>query len=80
MQTVDEIRTAISTFLEGGGGEWDWDDFISTPRNNAYLDAIRVVCRDIPTMFPPEPGSRMFCNEAGWRALEAVRDRLLPQN
>jgi len=74
---LDDARSAISAFLQGTGGEWDWDDFTSTPLKDDYLDAIRRVCLFLPNMFPPEADSGAYCNPEGLRALRAVRDILI---
>lgn len=35
------VAKTIRDFLDGSGGEWDWDDFISCPLRNAALERIR---------------------------------------
>ena len=38
---ADEVATYLRNFVHGGGGEWDWDDFISVPIANPRLDELR---------------------------------------
>ncbi len=73
-----EVRSILGSFIRGGTGEWDWDDFISVPIKDAYLDAIRTICRDLPTRFPPEPSSKFYCSEEGWDTLKVIEAKLLP--
>jgi hypothetical protein len=40
-RSAAEVAAYLRNFLEGGGGEWDWDDFTSVPIANPKLDAIR---------------------------------------
>jgi hypothetical protein len=70
--TPSDVRVIIRSFICGTTKEWDWDDFISTPIRSPYLNAIRIICRDIPQMFPPETGSRFYCSDKGWEALELI--------
>lgn len=62
------------------GGEWDWDDFTSTPLKDDYLDAVRRLCLHLPDMFPPEKDSGRYCSPEGLQALQVMLDRLLPSN
>jgi hypothetical protein len=73
-----EVRAILKAFIYGGTGEWDWDDFISSPIKDAYLNAIRIICRDLPVRFPPEIGSSAYCSEEGWNTLKVIEANLLP--
>ena len=39
--TASEVAAYLRNFLDGRGGEWDWDDFTSVPIADARLDDIR---------------------------------------
>jgi hypothetical protein len=41
-RTVAEVAGFIRDFIEGTGGEWDWDDFVSVPITNPELEKIRA--------------------------------------
>jgi hypothetical protein len=41
-KTPNEIAGIIEHFLDGTGGPWDWDDFISCPIYNDSLDLYRL--------------------------------------
>ena len=43
-----EVATYLRDFIEGTGGEWDWDDFTSVPIADARLEAIRQEAGSIP--------------------------------
>lgn len=36
-----EVATYLRNFIEGRGGSWDWDDFISVPIGDPQLEDIR---------------------------------------
>ncbi len=40
-RTPAEVAGYIRDFLDGSGGEWDWDDFTSVPIKDAALEEIR---------------------------------------
>lgn len=58
----EEAATYIRDCLEGGGGEWDWDDFTSIPLDDPLVDNIRrrALAVDLPL------------DEAGRAALRAL--------
>jgi hypothetical protein len=37
----EDVEGYLRDFLDGGGGEWDWDDFTSIPITDPSLDRIR---------------------------------------
>ena len=39
--TAREVEDYLRDFLQGTGGDWDWDDFTSIPITDPGLDAIR---------------------------------------
>jgi hypothetical protein len=39
--TAAEVVLNLRNFLDGSGGEWDWDDFVSVPIADPALDHIR---------------------------------------
>jgi hypothetical protein len=41
-RSADEVAGFIRDFIDGTGGEWDWDDFISVPIKAPELDSIRA--------------------------------------
>ena len=40
-RSAEEVAGYIREFIEGSGGEWDWDDFTNVPIKDPRLDAIR---------------------------------------
>ena len=40
-RTPEEVAGFISDFLDGTGGEWDWDEFESIPITDRELEGIR---------------------------------------
>ena len=79
MTQGDDVRDLLRRFISGTSGEWDWDDFISTPiKDDPYLDGIRLVCRELPSRFPPEPDSNFYCSDEGWERLKTLEKDFLP--
>lgn len=39
-----EIADTIERFLDGRGDPWEWDDFVSIPLRDPYLERIRIRC------------------------------------
>jgi hypothetical protein len=58
-----EVAQILENFLQGAGGPWDWDDFISV--GNVADDRLKQIQRHVNLLsdeFPPEkPGE--YCNE-----------------
>ena len=50
--SADEVVTYLRDFLEGTGGAWDWDDFISIQIADPRLEAIRK--RAFALRLPPQ--------------------------
>jgi hypothetical protein len=41
-RSADEVAGFIRDFIEGSGGKWDWDDFISVPIKAPELESVRA--------------------------------------
>ena len=41
-RTARDVEAYLRDFLEGTGGDWDWDDFTSVKITDPSLDAIRA--------------------------------------
>jgi hypothetical protein len=70
-RTIDEVITEISKFLNGAGGAYDWDDFVSIPIKDKHLDAIRIECFDLREKYPPGT-KRQYCSDEGLKRLEEI--------
>ena len=64
----DEVADAIQDFLDGKGGAYDWDDFISIPISDQQLDEIRKICAGLPKTFPPGI-AQAYCGAEGMALL-----------
>jgi hypothetical protein len=74
----DEVITFIRDFIEGSGGDRDWDDFTSIPIDDPALDLVRRECASLPDRFPPtRPGH--YCSEQGLDELRRLADGLSSQ-
>jgi hypothetical protein len=51
-RTPDDVIGFLRDFLEGAGGDWDWDEFESVPITDPELDALR---RRAARAAPPSP-------------------------
>jgi len=62
--TVSEVRAYLQQFLEGKGNPYEWDDFLSIPIKDPYLDSIKNRCHRLQGDYPPtEPGH--WCSAKG---------------
>ena len=43
----DEVALCLENFLEGRGGPWDWDDFVSLEITDPALDRIREAAAQV---------------------------------
>ena len=81
--TYEQQRTyviqTIRDFLDGTGGPWDWDDFISIPTGYQDLDAVQSFCLGLPADYPPtERGG--WCNSDGLHELRRKLEQLEAEN
>jgi hypothetical protein len=67
--TREDVARSIENFVNGRGGPWDWDDFISCRIADVELDAIRIRCLRIQSEYPGNLGQ--WCNEHG---IDVLRD------
>ena len=43
----DEVVRYLQDFVDGTGGDWDWDDFTSCPISDPQLEELRVRACDV---------------------------------
>ena len=65
----EDVAKAIEDFVNGCGGPWDWDDFISCRIADEELEAVRIKCLRTQSEYPS--GAIGWCNEQG---IEVLRD------
>jgi hypothetical protein len=51
-RTADDVAGFLRDYLEGTGGDWDWDEFESVPITDPELDALR---KRAALASPPSP-------------------------
>lgn len=72
-RTAAEVAKYLRDFINGVGGEWDWDDFESVPIADTVLDDIRRRAADAA---PPDADMqrlRVLLAEADALAAESSR-------
>ncbi len=79
--TSEEVATSIENFVEGRGGDHDWDDFLHFPLTDTYLESVRKKCDSVFTEYPATLKGH-YCSDAGTAVLRAlaadVRSRAQP--
>jgi hypothetical protein len=70
--TIETIRN----FLDGTGGKWDWDNFISLPLGYPGLEEVQRFCNELSETHPPVKKSGAYCSEDGFRELRALLEGL----
>ena len=73
--TREQVAQILDDFVSGKGGRWDWDDFISFPIEDEYLDLIRERCTHLSEEFPPD-APRAFTNQRGIDVIRRFIDDL----
>ena len=73
-RTAAEVARYLREFIDGVGGEWDWDDFESVPIADAVLDDIRQRAADAAPPNPDMQRLRQLLAEA--EALAAGSDKV----
>jgi hypothetical protein len=72
--TREEVAKSIEDFVNGAGGPWDWDDFISCRIADEELEAIRIKCLRTQSEYPS--GAIGWCNEEGIEVLRELAKQL----
>jgi hypothetical protein len=63
--SAEEVAQILENFLNGTGGDWEWDGFIQGMElEDQELDEIRKQCAGLCFDFPPDE-PRHYCNEQG---------------
>ena len=60
----EEVATEIENFISGAADLRDWDDFISVPIADPYLNRLREQCAVTDDAFPPSANSD-WCSDEG---------------
>ena len=76
--TREEAAKAIENFVDGTGGPWDWDDFISVRIADEELEAIRVKCLRTQSEYPGGPNR--WCNDEGLEVLRSLAKQIRSGN
>lgn len=58
-RTPAEVETVLHDFLDGTGGEWDWDDFTSVGITDPDLNYIRVEAGRLMPPFDAQDEQRL---------------------
>lgn len=74
-RTPGEVADFIENFLDGRGGAWDWDEFITLPIRDHDLDRIRIRCAELPEIYPPGEGEA-YCAAEGEAELRHIVNTL----
>ena len=70
-QAYEEDAAAIEAFVEGRGGKWDWDDYISIQENDPFLESVRLRCAAASDDYPTEKKGQ-YCSDEGIQILRSL--------
>ena len=70
----EDVAKSIQDFVDGTGGQWDWDDFISSRIVDEELETIRTKCLSVQSEYPGGPNQ--WCNEQGVDVLRGLARQL----
>ena len=66
----EQVATVLENFIEGRGGDWDWDDYTSGMKfTDPYLRSIQTRMSLLPIEFPPTTMGQ-YC---GLEGIEVIR-------
>jgi hypothetical protein len=66
-----EVAELLDGFVDGTGGQWDWDDFtLGMTFTDKRLQEIQARCRVLSLEFPP-PAKEMYTSGQG---VQVIRD------
>ncbi len=68
--TKQHALIEMEKLLAGEGGAYDWDDFTTLSIDDLQLDALRIVCAELPRLYPPSAGQ--YCNDEGLARLRQI--------
>jgi hypothetical protein len=68
--TYSEVADLLGGFVEGTGGDWDWDNFFDARFEDPYLKSVQHRCAFLDREFPARKGQG-YCGPAG---IEVIRD------
>ena len=74
-----EVATILENFVDGRGGPWDWDAFLSERFEDQEITAIQKRCAGLDAEFPPEIRGR-YCGEKGLTVIRAYVRQLREGN
>ena len=60
----EQVAVTIQNFLDGSGGQWDWDDFLSFQIEDPKLEEIRERCNGLSEEFPATEAGH-YCGPGG---------------
>jgi hypothetical protein len=73
--TLEEIDKIITNFLQGTGGEWEWDDFTGIPLRDPKLDKIREEYADLQYTYRSKVKTE-YCSKEGIEVLKKLHEQI----
>jgi hypothetical protein len=67
----EEVAIAIEGFVEGRGGDHDWDDFLHWKIADPFLESVRKKCEEVTDKYPATQKGH-YCSEEGVQILRAL--------
>ena len=64
------VADTIQAVIDGSSQGWDWDDFVSVPIQDPYLDGIRQRCARLPEEYPPDREG-YYCGPKGVEIMQS---------
>jgi hypothetical protein len=73
--TREQVALTRQNFLDGSGGQWDWDDFLSFEIADPRLEEIRERCNRLSEEFPPTVAGH-YCGPGGVEVMRKIVSEL----
>ena len=71
--TKAQVANVIEAFLNGTGGQWDWDEFTSCPISDPELDRVRQRCA---ALYDESAPLGHYCGEDGFAEMRRMVETL----
>jgi hypothetical protein len=71
----ESTASIIEAFVDGKSGLWDWDDFTSIKKKDAFLESVRRRCISVRDEYPPK-SEGAYCGPEGVELMRALAREL----
>ena len=75
-QAYEEDAATIEAFVDGRGGKWDRDNYISIQKEDSFLESVQLRCASASDDYPTEQKGQ-YCSDEGIQILRSMAAEML---